>query len=287
MLDSKKRKEIDKFLSNIPPISASTSKILEISKKPGVTAIEFNDIIKHDPVLTGKVLKLVNSSYYSLPQTITSLVKAIIMLGINTVKNMVLSSAIINTVSSNMKKQDKNAMHFLEHSICVGTIAKMFCLKQMPDSKGSEEYFVAGLLHDIGKFPLFSVLGEGYNKYYEQSIEQDISMIEMESKEFGINHSELGEKIADIWKLGHQLAHVIRYHHDILSAPEEDLKFTAAITLADIVSIRINKGFLPNRYTETEFEYLLKITEIPYEYILEIESKSEEIIKKSEIFLEI
>ena len=284
MLDTKKIKEIDNFILNIHPISDSASKILEISKKKGAGAMEFYDIIKYDPVLTGKILKFINSSYYSLPNPILSLVRAIIMLGINTVKNMVLSYNIIDIISNN-GKQEKNSKLFLEHSVCVGTLAKAFFLEKEPDSEKSEEYFIAGLLHDIGKFPLFSILSDEYNKFYEKSLEQNISMIKIETEEFGFNHTDIGEKILNMWELGPSLANVIKYHHNIFEIPKTDGQFTAIICLADMVLNRLNMGFYSNLYTDEEFEQILLLSEISYDLFIKIENNSKEIIKKSNIFL--
>jgi len=287
MLNHKKIKEIDKFLTNIPKISTSASKILEISKKKDTSMIEIYNIVKHDPVLTGKVLRLINSSYYSLPCPIVSLVRALTMLGINTVKNMIISSIVIDTIFNNPKKQEDNSKSFLKHSISVATIAKMLFLKKEPESKKSEEYFVAGLLHDIGKFPFLFILNDEYNECYRKSLEENILMINIENKEFSFSHSDMGEKISNMWKLGHQLTNVIKYHHNIFEVPKEDEQLVAIVSLADMLSIRLNKGFMSNSYTDAEFEKCLELSEISYDFFLYVENNSEEIINKSEIFLQI
>jgi len=287
MLDNKKIKEIDKFISDLPHISNSASKVLELSKNKNAKMIEYHNIIKRDPVLTGKVLKLVNSAYYSLPKSIVSLVKALTMLGTNTVKNLVLSSVVIDTVFNNLKDHKKNSELFLKHSVCVGTFAKTFFLNKEPESENSEEYFIAGLLHDIGKFPIFSVLDDEYSKCYDKSLLENIPMIEMETKEFGFNHSDIGEKMLNMWKLGSRLTNMIKYHHNIFEVPEEDGQFTAIISLADMASDRINRGFFSNSYTDAEFERILTLSEIPYDFFAYVENNPEEIIKKSEAFMEI
>jgi HD-like signal output (HDOD) protein len=114
--------------------------------------MDLNRVISLDPVLVGRVLKLINSAYYGLEQQVTSLVRAMIMLGINTVKNLALSSAILsNLVGRGFL--GLNAEGFWRHSLCVGVTAKLIARKQGIDHSRLEEFFTAGLLHDLGKIP--------------------------------------------------------------------------------------------------------------------------------------
>ena len=129
-----------------------------------ITAKDLNKVISLDPVLVGKVLKLVNSAYYSLPNKVTSLVNAIIMLGINTIKNLALSTAVLG----NMKRKDRfkslNVDGFWRHSIGVGVASKLIATKIGIPANKREEYFIGGLLHDIGKIPLNEIFPEEYLK---------------------------------------------------------------------------------------------------------------------------
>jgi c-di-GMP-related signal transduction protein len=129
MLDQKTQVRINRFIQNMPPLPISVSKILEIAKDPTADAKKLNEVISIDPVLTGKVLKLINSAYYALPNQITSIVRAIIMLGINTVKNLALSTAVISTIKKDSNFQALDMDAFWRHSICVGVIAKEFAKK--------------------------------------------------------------------------------------------------------------------------------------------------------------
>jgi HD-like signal output (HDOD) protein len=89
---------IQSYVSKMPPLPVTVSKVLEICNNPKTSPVDLNQVISLDPVLMGKVMRLINSAYYSLPNQITSLVRAIIMLGINTVKNLALSTAVLSTL---------------------------------------------------------------------------------------------------------------------------------------------------------------------------------------------
>src|SRR6056297_4138809 len=86
------------YIQRMPSLPTSVAKVMELSNDPNVSPADLNQVISLDPVLMGKVMKLINSAYYGLQQRITSLVRAIIMLGINTVKNLALSTAILSNL---------------------------------------------------------------------------------------------------------------------------------------------------------------------------------------------
>lgn len=98
-----KLKKIRNFVDKMPSLSTTVSKVLEICSRPDTAPNDLNKVISLDPVLTGQVLKLINSAYYSLMNKVTSLTRAIIMLGLNTVKNLALSTAIIRSVDQAKK----------------------------------------------------------------------------------------------------------------------------------------------------------------------------------------
>lgn len=285
MIDNKTQVRLDRFIQSMPPLPITVSKILEITKKPNVDAKELNSIISLDPVLTGKVLKLINSAYYSLPNQITSIVRAIVMLGINTVKNLALSSSIVTSIN---KQSNFNAIDmdgFWRHSICVGVMAKTFAKKQRIDPKKTEEYFVAGLLHDIGKIPLNSQMPEQYIRAMALSQQNKMPLYEAEGSLFGMNHTEIGFQIAKLWRLNPTLFSSICFHHNLYGAEENLQKFVATIELANITTNKAGIGFGGNKFPESNEQEIFEITGLTWDDIDEAEESAEEAIKKAEVFL--
>src|SRR3974390_494760 len=141
---------IQAYISKMPSLPITVSKILQIANDPKTSPADLNKLISLHPVLVGRVMKLINSAYYSLNNQVTSLVRAIIMLGINTVKNLALSTAVLGQLSAKNNLTAMNLDGFWRHSLCVGVTAKLIAIKRRKDPKQLEEYFVAGLLHDIG-----------------------------------------------------------------------------------------------------------------------------------------
>lgn len=287
MIDQRTQVRLNRFIQNMPPLPITVSKILEITKKPNVDAKELNNVISLDPVLTGKVLKLINSAYYSLPNQITSIVRAIIMLGINTVKNLALSTSVLSTINN---KNNFNALDmdgFWRHSICVGVMAKTFAKRQKVDPKKQEEYFVAGLLHDIGKIPLNSQMPDEYIKAMNHSHQNKIPLFLAETKFFNINHTEIGFEIAKQWRLNPTLFTSICFHHNFEETEENLQKFVATISLANIITNKAGIGFSGNKFPEEKETEIFKITGLTWDDIDEAENNAEEAIKKAEIFLQL
>lgn len=118
------------YINKMPSLPTSVAKVMEISNDPNASPADLNRVISIDPVLMGRVMKLINSAYYGLNQRITSLVRAIIMLGINTVKNLALSTAILGNLGGKEHFQALNMDGFWRHSLCVGVTAKQIAKKE-------------------------------------------------------------------------------------------------------------------------------------------------------------
>ena len=145
---------IQGYISRMPSLSTTATKVLEICNRPDVSAHDLHQVISLDPVLTANVLRLVNSAYYSLRQPVASPVRAIILLGINTVKHVVLSAAVLAQFGSRERFRAFSMTDFWSHCLGVAVTAKCLAHRLGIAAAGREEYFVAGLLHDLGKIPL-------------------------------------------------------------------------------------------------------------------------------------
>ncbi|MCL1813256.1 MAG: HDOD domain-containing protein, partial [Treponema sp.] len=194
-------KRIGEYIVNMPSLPTSVAKVLEVCNNPQTSPADLNHVISLDPVLVARVLKLINSAYYGLGQQVTSLVRAIIMLGINTVKNLALSSSIVGNLSKSKNTSGLDMEGFWRHSLCVGVAAKAIAKKRGVDSKQWEEYFAGGLLHDMGKIPLNAVLGNDYMLTISSSDRDKLSLVRSEDRGLGINHCSAGAMIVKAWKL--------------------------------------------------------------------------------------
>ncbi|MBU0944684.1 MAG: HDOD domain-containing protein [Proteobacteria bacterium] len=278
------RKQIERFIKRMPSLSTTVGKVMEICSRTDASPNELNKVISLDPVLTGQVLKLINSAYYSLMNKVTSLTRAITMLGMNTVKNMALSTAIISTVSGAKKSKTLPTAKFWAHSIGTGVCAKLLARANNVPVLECEEYFVAGLLHDLGKIPF----GDEYSEVLIRANQEQRSLIEVEREMLGIDHQEVGRLIAEKWTLNEAMSSAICYHHDVDAAAEENRVRAAYVGLANMYANIQDIGYAGDPFpSEQSAAKMLELTGLTWEMFTEIAEGVDAEIAKAQIFLQI
>jgi HD-like signal output (HDOD) protein len=205
---STNRAAILEGVTHLPALPSAALKIIEVSNDITSSPKDLMDIIKLDPVLTGRILNLVNSTYFSMPQRISSLNRALILLGFNTIKNIALSTAFLD--ASHSGKRLKEVDQLWQHMLAVGVVSKMIAAKLGQPRKTLEEFFVAGLLHDIGDLMLFrfaaneslEILNSGREKTFQQGCREKLD----------ITGAECGEAVMKHWKLPDIFCDIV--HHE-------------------------------------------------------------------------
>jgi putative nucleotidyltransferase with HDIG domain len=241
MTSEERLKLMQAYISRIPSLSTTVTKVLEICSCANASPNDLNRIISYDPVLTGQVLKLINSAYYSFPGRVTSLTRAIIMLGMNTVKNLVLATSVLASFKSN--RVDAVLMDaYWAHCLCVGVTAKAIARLSNVPSIEQEEYFVAGLLHDLGKLPMIACVGDLYEQALKASENEDISLFSAENRFIGFNHCQVGLLIGTRWKLDTEMQLTIAHHHGPLDIKSNSSTVLYCTSLANQMAHRYGIG---------------------------------------------
>jgi putative nucleotidyltransferase with HDIG domain len=280
-------RKIAGYIAKMPSLPTTVSKVLEICNNPRTSPVDLNQVISLDPVLMGKVLKLINSAYYGLGQQITSLVRAIIMLGINTVKNLALSTAVLDHMSKSGEFQALNMEGFWRHSLCVGATSRLIAKRRKVDPKIVEEYFAAGLLHDIGKIPLNNALSQDYVTAMAYSDRERISIYAAEKAVIGMDHSMVGASIAKSWKLDEAISDAIAWHHAWREYGGEHKDVLFSVVLANYFANRDEIGFSGNRYPDKLDKELYGHLGLPANFLDEIEEQVASEIEKASVFLKL
>ena len=275
------------YIKTIPSLPTSVTKVLEICNNPQTSPADLNHVISLDPVLVGRVLKLINSAYYGLGQTVTNLARAIIMLGINTVKNLALSTSVMGHLSSKKASAGLDMEGFWRHSLCVGVSAKLLAKKRGVDTKLTEEYFTAGLLHDLGKIPLNAVLNKDYMLTVANADRSRIPLFQAEESSLGLTHCMAGAMISEAWKLEGAVGDVILNHHncDTYSGDNKDILYTVAA--ANRFASMSEIGFSGDRYPGSLPPAIWETLNVSNEIFLDIEDNVNAEIEKAEVFLKI
>jgi HD-like signal output (HDOD) protein len=190
--------------------------ITRLMQDPRTSAEELGRAIATDPALVSKVLKLVNSAFYGFPGRISTITQAIVILGFSTIRNVVLTTSVLKVFGSS-KSPGFDVEYFWEHSLLTGAIAKSLALEK--DLPFTEETFIAGLLHDMGRMVLSQRLTPEFEKVAAFKEKTGVSLLEAEKAVLGLTHGEVGGWLARKWNLPVPFVDVMRYHHFPLEAP--------------------------------------------------------------------
>jgi HD-like signal output (HDOD) protein len=166
-------------------------------------------VISRDQVLSAKVLKMVNSPIYGFPRRINTVQHALVLLGLNVIRGLIISTSVFEIMSESM-------VGLWEHS--VGCAMACNHIAKILDLKDPEEYAVTGLLHDLGKVVLSVQLPETKQTLEQLVREQDLSYLQAEKKELGFGHDRINGWLADHWNLPLNIREGLAYHHRPLSA---------------------------------------------------------------------
>ena len=275
-------KKLDGYIKNIPSLSTTLSKVLEICNNPKASPADLNHIISLDPILVGRVLKLINSAYYGL--AVTSMVKAITLLGTNTVKNLALSSAIIGSVNKN-EIQGLNSEGYWRHSLCVGVAAKIIARKRGIDPNLHEEYFAAGLLHDIGKIPLNAVLPREYLLTVKSADTAKVSLVRAEAEYLGITHNEVGARVFRMWRIEGALEDAVIHHHNAAAYTGKYRDLLYNVAAANYFACLMEIGFAGDCHSEKPAPPVWETLGISLDLFEDIRPMVDEEMAKAQIFL--
>ena len=218
----------------LPALPTVAMEVVEMVDNPRTTASRLGRVISSDQALTAKVLKIANSPFYGFPRKISTIEFAIIILGYDALKEIVIS---ISLISALQKRSDEHfdAQAFWEHAITTGVLARR--LSRDLGYRVSGEVFVGGLLHDIGISILHRYFRNEYRRIVDIAREGTLSFREAEESVLGVTHAEVGGWLAERWNLPAQLVDAILHHHTPSSA-RLNRELVAIIHYADVVANR-------------------------------------------------
>ncbi|MBU0480303.1 MAG: HDOD domain-containing protein [Proteobacteria bacterium] len=226
-------------IEDLPTIPHTMQAVLSSLDSVSASAAKLEDIIKEDPVLTARVLKMANSSYYGSAQEISSLSRAIVTVGFEEVRNIVIGLSLTGVFCDDLGFEEFNAVDIWLHSIGVATCAKM--IAQEVSDLEPDEMFTVGMLHDLGRILFCLYFADELRELLSMMKAENISLVEAEDK-YGLGHSDIGAHLAHRWQLSPMTVKVIRYHHNPSRAGEH-AQAAAAISLADALSIQLKIGW--------------------------------------------
>lgn len=236
MIDIEKiLKKVDEF-PTLPTIYTALS---EIMANPRSTINDAAQIISQDQSSVSKILKAANSSIYGLRVNIDTITQAIFYIGFDEVKNLIGAMSIIKLFSNVKDERTISPVALWKHSIAVGAITRI--LGEALQIKHLENYFIAGIIHDIGKLFFYKYLKNEYVKVVDFASNNNIQIKQAEKEILGITHTMVGELLAQKWKLPQNLINAISSHNSGFVDGKIDM-LVSCVHLANVLAVSIDYG---------------------------------------------
>jgi len=232
-------------VSHIATLPEITLKIIDLVEDPTSTAQDLHKVITNDPALCSRILKVVNSAFYGLPGQIGSINRAIVLLGLNAVKNIAIATSLAKLFRGGELCSMFSARDLWVHSIAVAAGGKLIA-----DKAGiglSDEAFLGGLFHDIGIMVEMQTsrhqLVEVFDCYEKREGDQPTFM-EIEEQIFGANHQDFGRALCEKWRFPRSFSFVTGYHHNPLQLEAGVRTLACVVYLADKLAAYRKIGFV-------------------------------------------
>ncbi|HUI29773.1 MAG TPA: HDOD domain-containing protein [Candidatus Acidoferrales bacterium] len=247
-------KEKVQNIIQLPALPAIAVEVASLIDNPNTSVSRITQVISADQVLTAKVLKIANSPFYGFQKKISTLDFAIMVLGFDSLKEILIS---VSLISAFKKKQDKyfDSREFWEHSLASAIAART--LARQLGYRISGESFVAGLLHDIGILVTHQYFYEDYKRIVEAVTDGKATFQDTEQEVLFATHGEIGAWLAERWNLPDQLIETIKFHHKPELA-ERNPQLTALIHFVDYLCHKLQIGMFSYERVETYNPQALK-----------------------------
>ena len=237
-----KSKKIDRIINSIgklPVLPAVYMKLTHLLNVPDTSIRMISNIISEDQAVAAMVLKIVNSAAYGFYNRIGDLQHAIVILGLNEIKSLVLATSMYKVVNEFKSSSAFDMQEFWKHSIGCAISARV--LAETADLKSPEDVFTAGLLHDIGKLIHAAYLREEFDGVVANVVETGSQMSESEKKILGFDHAQTGSALAEKWRLPRETVSMIAHHH-LSYMPDTLTKEIAAVHIGNSLCIALRMG---------------------------------------------
>ncbi|MEM9020009.1 MAG: HDOD domain-containing protein [Planctomycetota bacterium] len=267
-------------ISHIATLPEVTMKIIKLVEDPDSTAQDLNNVISNDPALGARILKVVNSAFYGLPGQIGSINRAIVLLGLNAVKNIAIAASLAKLFRGGKIAANFDARDLWQNAIACACATRLLAEKVqlgLPD-----EAFLSGLIHDIG---IMVEIQARRNQFVEvlQKLDDDPGkpLLEAETEVLGATHEQFGQGLCKLWKFPQSFQYVTGFHHRPGELAEGQRTLTGLVHVADVITKQLGIGFTAGTAEEEVDPALLKELGLTDGYLKEVAEQLPEAIEEA------
>jgi putative nucleotidyltransferase with HDIG domain len=194
----------------LPTINTIIGELFRVMNDANSSFKQLFDVVRYDQAISSKIISIANSAYYSRGATVVNLERAMIVIGFEEIKNIVMCLVFLKEILGKWNLSQSDIISLWTHSLGVGYAAKVLSSKTMAEEP--EKAFTVSILHDIGKV-FFYVYGDQYREIEKEAAETGRDLCALERETFGIDHQEVGYYISVKWRFPEEFSQVIRKHH--------------------------------------------------------------------------
>lgn len=226
-------------IDDLPTLPRTVLRIAELVNHPRASARDLSQVITDDQVLTARLLKLVNSSFYGFPGRISTVTSAVVLIGFDAIRNLLLTTSVFDLFPTRTPWDRRQQESLWDHSLGCAIGAKV--IGGVVHHEKLEELFVAGLLHDIGKIVAMMVFPDLFSRIISRVHAGGLLIAAAEDEVMGFTHAEIGRVLAERWNLPAKLVSIIAFHHAPMNAGAFAAE-AAIVQLADILARALGFG---------------------------------------------
>lgn len=247
---------------NLPMLPEVATAALRLTDDPTASARSLETIIEADSAVTAKMLRVANSAYYG-GREVSSITRAVTMLGLDTVRSLILAISYQHLLSGDFGCRLFSKVDFWRHSLAVATASRILGKIKLPSR--ADELYSIGMIHDVGMLVFERFCPREFDYAIEYARRNGIPVHQAEKRVFGTDHAEVGGLLASKWNLSPAMQAAIEFHHDPSEA-EAEKETTSIIALSDTIAYRCGMG--NNVASEREFdEECMEVLNIPEEQL--------------------
>ncbi|HPF34691.1 HDOD domain-containing protein [bacterium] len=232
-------RDLKLVVKEIPTLPIVYQQLFSKMSNPNVSVPQLAEIVSKDQSLATKILKLVNSAFYGYKKEITTISRAMVILGFRTVRNAALAISVFDYVSGMSDNPNFQIEEFWKHSLCTASSAKV--VGRHVGIKQQEETFVCGLLHDVGKLIMKKYFEEDFDEICNHAMSKGISWSAAEDELLSVNHCSIAKAVLRSWNFPPNLIEAVQFHHAMSSgASYPDM--VALINVCNRLSYELGMG---------------------------------------------
>ena len=230
--------EVIQNLGDLPPLPRIATQVIRISADSDTSTKQLQNLVRLDQALSAQLLRIANSAIFGMVREVTTLTQAVLTLGFSTARSVVLAASVKNLFTRGPVGPKERLLW--EHALVTAITGSAYSrAMRIPES---EEAFLAGLMHDIGKSVLTIKFPERYGAVLLGLPDESSDGLSRELDAFGFDHTMVGEALLHSWNISDSITAAVRWHHDPMQAPPEHRRLAALVALGNQLALDLAFG---------------------------------------------